>query len=258
MLQALSSVEDLMTGNGHKRNIPPTDPVRKLTINTYSRDRKENPFVPPFLLTFEVLNINLHNRLVDSGVSSNVISLAICNKLGVIPLKSDNHVIHLDRTQVKVMGELKDVMIWIVTHPNFLQVIDIIVVDIAEAYGLLLSRYWSEKLNGYFSIEWEHLWLPLKGYKNMIRIDRERYLKHTVTDLETLNEPTSTNFPILGNYSFDSHFGKFSPLLSDIPLTQNSKIIFQDESSMPTIGSLFCQNPMLGLVKEKVEEQNMS
>ena len=49
------------------------------------------------------------------------------------------------------MGELKDVMIRIATHPKFVQVIDIIVVDIPEAYGLLLSQYWSEKLNGYFS-----------------------------------------------------------------------------------------------------------
>jgi hypothetical protein len=48
-------------------------------------------------------------------------------------------VIQVDRTQVKVMGELKDVMIRIVTHLKFVQVIDIIVVDIPEAYGLLLS-----------------------------------------------------------------------------------------------------------------------
>ena len=49
------------------------------------------------------------------------------------------------------MGELKDVMIRIATHPMFVQVIDIIVVDIPEAYGLLLRRDWSEKLDRYFS-----------------------------------------------------------------------------------------------------------
>jgi ribonuclease HI len=182
--------------------------------------------------------------------------LVICNKLGVIPLKSDKHVIQLDRTQVKVMGELKDVMIRIATHPNFMQVIDIIVVDIPEAYGLFLSRDWSENLNGYFSTDWAHLWLPLKGYKNMIRIDRERYLKHTVTDLETPNEPASTDFPILGNYSCDSHFRNLAPLLSDVPLTQNSEMIFQEESLMPMEDYFFFQNPSLGLMGEKIEEQD--
>jgi hypothetical protein len=85
--------------------------------------------------------------------------LSICKKLNVVPLKSDKHVIQLDRTQVKFIfiGELKDVMIRMATHPKFFQVIDIIIVDIPEAYGLLLSRDWSKKLNGYFSTDWAHL-----------------------------------------------------------------------------------------------------
>jgi hypothetical protein len=252
LLQALNSVENLMAGNGLERNLSSTDLVGKPTVNTCSGDRKENPFVPPFLLMFEVFNRNLHNCLVDSGASSNVMPLSVCKKLNAIPLKSDKHVIQLDRTQVKVIGELKDVMIRISTHPTFVQVIDIIVVDIPEAYGLLLSRDWSEKINGYFSTDWAHLWLPLKGYKNMIKIDRERYLKHMVTDLETLNEPSSTDFPILGNYSCDSYFRNFSPLLSDVPLTQNYEMVFQEESPIPTGDTLFCQNPVLEIMEQKM------
>jgi hypothetical protein len=109
--------------------------------------------------------------------------LSICKKLKTTPLKSDKHVIQLDITQVKVMGELKDVMIRMATHPKFVKVIDIIVVDIPEAYGFLLSRDWSKKLKIYFSTDWAHLWFPLKGHPNMIRIDREKYMKHTVIDL---------------------------------------------------------------------------
>jgi hypothetical protein len=132
---------------------------------------------------FKVFNINLHNCLVDLGASSNIMPLSICKKLNGIPLKSDKHVIQLDRTQVKVIGELKDAMIRMATHPKFVQVIDIIVVDILEAYGLLLSRDSSKNLNRYFSTNWDHLWFPLKGHTKMIRINRERYLKHTVTNL---------------------------------------------------------------------------
>jgi ribonuclease HI len=256
LLQALSSVENLTTSDVQEKNLPPMDSESKPTINTYLEGRKERPFVPPFLLTFEDFNKNLHNCLVDSKASSNVMPLAICNKLGIVPLKHDKNFIQMDMTQVKVMGEIKDVMIRVATHPNFVQVINIIVVDIPEAYGLLLSRYWSEKLNGYFNIEWAHLWLPLKGYKNMIIIDREIYLKHTVTDLETPNEPASTDFPIPGNYSCDSHFGNFFPLLSDVSLTQSSEMIFQEEFPMPREDSLFFQDLVLGLPKEKIEERN--
>jgi hypothetical protein len=155
------------------------------------------------------------------------------------------------------MGELRVVMIRITTHPKFVQVIDIIVVYIPKAYGLLLSRDWSENLNKYFSTNWAHLWLPLKGYKNMIRIDRDIYLKHTVTNLETLNEPSSIDFPVLGNYSCDSHFEKISPLLSDVPLTQNYEMVFQDKSPIPTEDTLFCQDPALEITKQKIREKEI-
>jgi len=214
LLQALKSVENHMTSNDQRRNITFTDLVNKPTMNTCSEDKKGKPFVPPFLLTFEVFDRNLHNCLVDLGTSSNVMPLSIWKKLNVVPLKSDKHVIQLDRTQVKVMRELKYVIIIIVMHPKFVKVIVIIVVDIPEFYGLLLSRDWSKKLNGYFSTDWAHLWLTLKGNKRMIRIDREIYLKHTVTDLETLNEPSSIDFLVLGNYSCDYDFGNLSsPLI---------------------------------------------
>jgi hypothetical protein len=56
--------------------------------------------------------------------------LSICKKLNAVPLKSDKHVIQLEQTQVKVMGELIDVMIRIAMHRKFVQVIDIILVNI--------------------------------------------------------------------------------------------------------------------------------
>ena len=62
-------------------------------------------------------------------------------------------IIQLDRSHVKVMGELKDVMIRLASNSKVHQVIDVIVVDISEAYGLILSRDWSAKLNGYFATE---------------------------------------------------------------------------------------------------------
>jgi hypothetical protein len=191
LLQALKSIEAPITSTDLGEVPSPTDLKNKPNVNAFSIDKKRKPFVPPFLLTFEVFNINLHNCLVDRGASSNVMPLSICKKLNTVLLKSDKHIIQLDINRVKVIGELKDVMIKMATHRKFVQVIDIIVVDIPEAYGLLLSRDWSKKLNVYFNTDWAHLCFPLKGHTNMIMIDRERYLKHIVTDLEAFNEPSS-------------------------------------------------------------------
>ena len=106
------------------------------------------------------------------------------------------------------MGELKDVMIRLYSNSKVHKVIDVIVVDILEAYGVILSRDWSTKLYGYFATNWSHLWLPFKGQPNKIKVDHERYMKHTVTDLNDTNEPMMFNYSILGNFCFETFFGE--------------------------------------------------
>jgi len=43
---------------------------------------------PPFLLTFEIFNHNVHNYLVDSGASVNVMPLSVCKKINGKPKPS--------------------------------------------------------------------------------------------------------------------------------------------------------------------------
>ena len=72
------------------------------------RPRSQNP---PFLLTFEIFNRNVHNYLVDSGASSNVMPYSVYKNLNAQPKMCRTRIIQLDRSHVKVMGEHKDVMI---------------------------------------------------------------------------------------------------------------------------------------------------
>ena len=73
--------------------------------------RKSRSRIPPFLLTFNIFNINVHNCLVDSGASSNVMPYLVCKKLNAQPKILKTKIIQLDRSHVKVVGGLKYVMI---------------------------------------------------------------------------------------------------------------------------------------------------
>ena len=57
----------------------------------------------------------------------------------------------MDRTTVKVIREMEDVLVRLSSNDKVCQVIDIVVANIPEAYGIVLSRDWLAKLNGYFS-----------------------------------------------------------------------------------------------------------
>ena len=139
----------------------------------------------------------MHNYLVDSGESINVMPVSVCKKINGQPKPSTWQVIQLDRTAVKVIGEMENVLIRLSLNEKVCQFINIVVADIPEAYGLVLSRDWSTKLNGYFASYWSHLWLPYKGSPNQIKVLIEPHMKHNVTQLEGKNEPM--NF-VLGNY----------------------------------------------------------
>jgi hypothetical protein len=111
--------------------------------------------------------------MVDSGASSNVMPWSVCQKINTEVEPSTLKIIQLDRTNVKVIGELRNVLIRLSSNPKVHQVIDIIVVDIPEVYGLFLSRDWSEQLHGYFVTDWSHLWLPENGKPNKIKVNHE-------------------------------------------------------------------------------------
>jgi hypothetical protein len=160
--------------------------VDKIVLGTTTKNQQNSVVntrknVPPFLLTFEIFNRNVHNCMVDSGASSNVMPLSVCQKINAEVKPSDLKIIQLDRTNVKVIGELKNVLVRLSSNPKVHQIIDIIVVDIPEVYGLFLSRDWSEQLHGYFATDWSHLWLPENGQPNKNQ-DKQRTLSEAHRD----------------------------------------------------------------------------
>ena len=87
-------------------------------------------------------------------------------------------------TAVKVIGEMEDVLIHLSANERVFQYIDIVVAYIPDYYGMVLSRDWLARLNGYFASDWSHLWLPHKGSPNQIKMLREPQMKHNVTGME--------------------------------------------------------------------------
>ena len=123
--------------------------------------------------------------------------LAVCKKSNGQPKPTTWEVTQLDRTNVKVVGEMEDILICLSANEKICQYIDIVVADIPDGYGIILNRDWSARLKGFFASDWSHLWLPHKGSPNQIKILREPYMKHTVMKLEERNESVNS---VLGNY----------------------------------------------------------
>ena len=88
-------------------------------INEESIGGKYKSQTFPFLLSFEIFNHNVHNCLVDSGASSNVMSLLICKKINAQPTQPHCQIIQLDKSSVKMIGEMKGVDLVIYRSQSF-------------------------------------------------------------------------------------------------------------------------------------------
>jgi len=144
---------------------------------------------------------------------------SVCKKLNIQPEKIDAKITQLDRSQVPTVGELNNVIIRLSFDSWVHQCIDIIVVEILEAYGLLLSTDWSCKLQGYFATDWSHLWLPYKGKNNQIRVKNKPCMKHTVSDLKGSNEPISYAQEELRVCFLETLLGCYQSQTSTIPMS---------------------------------------
>ena len=133
--------------------------------------------------------------------------LSICKKINGQPTESPSKIIQLDRSVVKVIGEMKDVLIRLSADPRVCRFIDIMVVDILEAYSLIMSMDWSMKLNGYFASDWSHMWLLYQNSQNQIKILREPHMKQNVTQFEGNSELVNFSSLVLGNYFLELELG---------------------------------------------------
>ena len=95
---------------------------------------------PPFFLTMEILNHKVHNCLVDFGSLVNVMPLVVCKQINGKPKPTTWEVTQLDKTNVKVVGEMENVLIRLSTNKKICQFIDIVVANIPDGYGIILNR----------------------------------------------------------------------------------------------------------------------
>ena len=96
----------------------PTDNQPKEEIGEASVGGKSKYKTPAFLPNFEIFDYNVHNCLVDSGESVNVMPFSACKKINGQPKPSTWQVLQLDRTTVKLIWEMEESSPYIFEYCN--------------------------------------------------------------------------------------------------------------------------------------------
>jgi hypothetical protein len=122
------------------------DDKPKVTIGPMIEDRDDS--CPPFYISLNVHDKILHNCLLDSGASHNLMPKAVMDELGLEVTKPYQDLFSFDSRKVRCLGLIKDMVINPTQLPMRSIVMDVVVADIPPKFGLLLSRSWGKILGG--------------------------------------------------------------------------------------------------------------
>jgi hypothetical protein len=109
--------------------------------------------VPPFYVSIKIHDMTLHNAMLDSGKSHNMMPKVVMDELGLditIPYKD---IFSFDSRNMKCLGLIKDMVVSLSQIPSKNLIRDVVVADIPPKFGMLLSRSWDAKLKGTLKID---------------------------------------------------------------------------------------------------------
>jgi hypothetical protein len=161
--------------------------------------KAESGSVPPFYISLNIHDKTLHNAMLDSGASHNLMPKAVMEKLGLDITRPYKHLYSFDSSKVKCIGLIKDLCITLAQIPAKSMVMDIVVANIPPKYGMLLSRSRGAKLQGTLQLDMSYATIPLFDQKR--RLYRETLMKYMVGSQEKPH-----NYPL---YSVHSDLDSF-------------------------------------------------
>jgi len=121
---------------------------------------------PSFYVSLTIHDKILHNFLLDTSTSHNLMPKAVMDKLGLDISKHYHDLFSFDSRKVKCLGLIKDLAITLPQLPMRSMMMDIVVADLPPKFGMLLSRGWFKRLGGTLQNDLSYATVPVFGREN--------------------------------------------------------------------------------------------
>jgi hypothetical protein len=117
---------------------------------------------PPFFMMLIMNKKNLNNCMLDSGASANMMSLKVMQQLGLEFIRTYRNVCGFESRYIPTHGVIQNVEVCLKEYPEKVVHIDIVVVDVPDVWGMLLSIMFSSMLGGTLEMDFTYVNIPLK------------------------------------------------------------------------------------------------
>lgn len=106
---------------------------------------EHNEEFPPFYISINIHDMTLHNAMLDSGASYNLMPKVIMERLGLQVTRPYKDLFSFDSKRVHCIDLINDVVVGLTQNPAKTIVMDIVMADIPPKFWMLLSRSWQQK-----------------------------------------------------------------------------------------------------------------
>ena len=139
------------------------DDKPKIMFGPWAQASLKSEDVPPFYISLTIHDMFLHNVIVDSSASHNLMPKTIMECLGLDITRPYNNLYSFDSREVKCLGLIKYLVVSLHQIPKKNLVMDAVVVDVPPYFGMLLSRSWEAKLKGTLKMDLSYATIPIFG-----------------------------------------------------------------------------------------------
>ena len=160
---------------------------------------------PPFYVSLLVDNLLLHNCMLDSGASSNVITRKVMEQLNLRIARPYHNVCAMDAREVDVVGIILNLHVKLAKYPDIDMVMDVVVIDVQDKWGMFLSKKWATTLGGYIQKDWTYATIHASKNTRVI-LHREKQRKQHVENPKNPRNEFVHYTDNFGNYAILSNF----------------------------------------------------
>jgi hypothetical protein len=136
----------------------PMDPPIMLQVDHF---RVQYGRHPPFFMKLLVYNKCLKNCMLDSGVGDNMMYLKVMEKLGLKATRPYMNVCGFESRAIPTHGVVENVQVCLGRYPERVIYMDIVVVDVPDVWGMLLSKNFVEMLGGTLEMDLNYINVPM-------------------------------------------------------------------------------------------------
>jgi ribonuclease HI len=175
-----------------------------VVLTSRDRTKEENP---PFFVSLEINDQWLHNCMYDSGASSNIITKGIMQRLGLKITRPYQNVCAMDSREIETHGIIIDLPVKLAFHPNFAFKMDVLVIDVPDAWGMLLSRKWGAHMGGCLNMDLTFATIPYPPPSTEnFKLFRETERKYHIEDPKEPFNEFLCQVSDMGDFSICSNF----------------------------------------------------